>query len=181
MNDKWKRFKPLILSLAIIIVDQITKALIVKTIGEESIGWRSKNDFLWIVHVRNNAVAFSLGENAPIVLKYVLFVALPLVAMAVVCYLVVSKKYDKEFSTLERWCLAGILGGGCGNLIDRLFRSLRVVDFISVKFYGLFGLERFPTWNVADSAVVVSVILLLLSFIIKEIKGSKKNGRKEKD
>ena len=61
-------------------------------------------------------------------------------------------------------------------MIDRLFRSLRVVDFISVKFYGLFGLERFPTWNVADSAVVVSVILLLLSFIIKEIKGSKKNG-----
>ena len=61
-------------------------------------------------------------------------------------------------------------------MIDRLFRSLRVVDFVSVKFYGLFGLERFPTWNVADSAVVVSVILLLLSFIIKEIKGSKKNG-----
>ena len=61
-------------------------------------------------------------------------------------------------------------------MIDRIFRSLRVVDFISVKFYGLFGLERFPTWNVADSAVVVSVILLLLSFIIKEVKGSKKNG-----
>lgn len=176
MNDRWKRYKPLILSLFIIIVDQITKALIVKTIGEDSIGWRSKSDFLWIVHVRNNAVAFSLGENAPTILKYVLFVAFPLVVMGVVCYLIVSKRYQDEFSTLERWCLAGILGGGCGNLIDRLFRSLRVVDFISVKFFGLFGLERFPTWNVADSAVVVSVILLLLSFIIKEIKGSKKNG-----
>ena len=70
--------------------------------------------------------------------------------------------------------LAGILGGGMGNLIDRIFRQLRVVDWMSVKFYGLFGLERFPTWNVGDGCVVVSVILLLITMIVDEVKNSKK-------
>ena len=40
-----------------------------------------------------------------------------------------------------------------------------VLDFIDVKFWGLFGLERWPTFNVADSAVVVCGILLMLSLL----------------
>ncbi len=101
--------------------------------------------------------------------------------MAFVAYLVASHRGDGELTTFQRWCFAGIFGGGCGNIIDRLFRSLRVVDFISVKFYGLFGMERFPTWNVADSAVVISVILLIISLIVNEVRGKeKKDGRKEK-
>jgi signal peptidase II len=46
------------------------------------------------------------------------------------------------------------------------------VDFVSVKFYGLFGLERWPTFNVADSAVVVAGLALLVSFM-REGNGSK--------
>jgi signal peptidase II len=40
-----------------------------------------------------------------------------------------------------------------------------VVDFIDVKFFGLFGLERWPTFNLADSTLVVGGILLLASFL----------------
>lgn len=170
-----KRYLPFLLSLFVIALDQITKALIVRFIPEGTIGFTFLGDFLWIVHVRNNAVAFSLGENVPVALKYVFFVLLPLIIMGVVAFLIVSKKTDREFSYFQKWCLAGILGGGCGNLIDRIFRSLRVVDFISVKFYGLFGLERFPTWNVADSSVVVSVILLIITIIIDEVKEGRKD------
>ncbi len=174
MRDNKKRYLPFLLSLSIIAADQITKALVIKYIPENTIGASFFGDFLWIVHVRNNAVAFSLGENVPVALKYVLFVFLPLIIMAAVAYAVVSKRTDGEFSSFQKWCLAGILGGGLGNLVDRIFRSLRVVDFLSVKFYGLFGLERFPTWNVADSAVVISVGLLIISIIAAEI------GKKEK-
>ena len=67
----------------------------------------------------------------------------------------------------------GIVGGGFGNLIDRFFRAEGVVDFIDVKFYGLFGMERWPTFNVADSAVVVCGLLLVISFIITSVKESK--------
>lgn len=177
----FKRLKPFVLSALIIALDQISKAWVVNNIAENTIGYSFFSDFLWIAHVRNNAVAFSLGEDVPIALKYVFFVALPILIMAFVAYLVVSPRSDGEMTVFQKWCLAGIFGGGCGNIIDRIFRSLRVVDFISVKFYGLFGLERFPTWNVADSAVVISVVLIIISFVVNEIRGKEnKDGRKEK-
>lgn len=163
-----KRFRPFILSFLIIIIDQLTKAWIVKNIPEGTVGYSFFSDFLWIVHVRNNAVAFSLGESIPVVLKYILFVGLPLLIMAALVFLILSKRTDKDFNYFQKWCLAAIFGGGVGNLIDRMLRSLRVVDFISVKFYGLFGMERFPTWNVADSAVVVGVFLLVISIVVEE-------------
>ena len=75
----------------------------------------------------------------------------------------------------------GIVGGGLGNLIDRFFRAEGVVDFIDVKFYGLFGLERWPTFNVADSAVVVCGLILVISFIVTSVKESKNNENAEKE
>jgi signal peptidase II len=61
-----------------------------------------------------------------------------------------------------------------GNILDRMCRPDGVVDFVSVKFYGLLGFERWPTFNVADSSVVVSCILLLITIII----GSKNTQEK---
>ena len=74
----------------------------------------------------------------------------------------------REITTLQRWAIAGILGGGIGNLLDRLFRPGGVVDFIDVRFFGIFGLRRWPTFNVADSSVVVCGILLVLSLLLWE-------------
>jgi signal peptidase II len=71
-----------------------------------------------------------------------------------------------ELTRLQRWAIGGIIGGGAGNLIDRIFRPDGVVDFISVKFYGLFGFERWPTFNIADACVVISMFLFLFSIII---------------
>ncbi|HOX92234.1 MAG TPA: signal peptidase II, partial [Spirochaetales bacterium] len=65
--------------------------------------------------------------------------------------------------------LAGIIGGGMGNILDRIFRADGVVDFLSVKFYGLFGLERWPTFNVADATVVVCGILLAASTLFPKL------------
>ena len=85
----------------------------------------------------------------------------------VVVGLVISIYFrNKDFNQLQRWAIMGIVGGGLGNIIDRIFRSEGVIDFIDVKFYGLFGLQRWPTFNVADAAVVVCGILLFISFII---------------
>ena len=165
MNE---RTRPLLLSLGIIILDQITKQLVVLNIPENTIGFSCLGDFLRIIHVRNTAVAFSLGTDLDAGLKVVLFILLPLAVMFMLFYVIVSKKDIGKFTTVQRWCLAGILGGGCGNLIDRIFRSFRVVDFISNKFYGLLGLDRWPTYNIADSAVVVSVIILAVTIIFEK-------------
>ena len=90
--------------------------------------------------------------------------------MVLVLYCVVSTKTDKDFSVFQKLCLAAIAGGGIGNLIDRVFRQLRVVDWISTDMYGFLGFDRFPTYNIADASIVVSVCLILLSFLIGERK-----------
>ena len=162
---KSRRYLPFILSFSVIVLDQLTKAIIVHTIAENTVGARLLGDFLWICHVRNDAVAFSLGASLPEWVKYVFFVIFPIALMVVLSWAIVARRFDDELSSVERWCLAGIVGGGIGNLIDRVFRSLRVVDWISTDNYGWFGMDRFPTYNVADAAVVVSVILLIISIL----------------
>lgn len=167
-----KKYKPFILTLIIILLDQISKALVVAFIPENTILGEYLWGYLRIWHVRNDAIAFSVGSGAPLLFKYVFFVILPIAVMVLVAYMIISKKGEKEFSVLQHWLLAGILGGGIGNIIDRLFRHLRVVDFISTKMYGAFGMEWFPTYNIADASVVICGILLLLSFILEK-KGEK--------
>ena len=81
MIDK-KRYLPFLLTLSIIVVDQITKALIVRFIPEGSIGLSLFNGWLWICHVRNDAVAFSMGSGFPVFVKYVMFILLPILLMA---------------------------------------------------------------------------------------------------
>ena len=162
MLDKSK-FYPFTLAAAIIIADQITKAIIVKTVEPYTIGFEMFGDFLRIIHARNPGIAFSIGNTLPDAVRGVLFVIIPLIVLAgVVIYYFRSPEID----TPMRWCLAGVLGGGIGNLIDRIARPDGVVDFVDVKFYGLFGLQRWPTFNIADASVVVSGILLVISFLL---------------
>ena len=155
---------PFSLTALVIIVDQISKAFI-------AVNWPRPgtlikdvfdNGVLLIFHVRNKAIAFSLGDNVPQQFRLALFVIVPiLVLVSLIWYYF----YTVEFSRLQRWAVAGIIGGGLGNIIDRIFRKDGVVDFVSVKFYGIFGLERWPTFNVADSSVVICCIILLITMI----------------
>ncbi len=175
MNIEKKKLLPFILTFAIILADQITKFLVEFYIpldyanGRLGIGPAFLGDFLRIIRVYNTGVAFSLGDSWPLAVRRLSFGLVPLVVMVLV---VVVYFRNKDFSMLQRWAICGILGGGFGNLIDRFFRARGVVDFIDVKFYGLFGMERWPTFNVADSAVVVCGILLVVSFLIQIAKES---------
>ena len=161
------RTLPLILTGIIILVDQCYKAFIAANWPINSmIVDVFNNDFLQIYHVRNKAIAFSLGVGIPDTIKPALFVVLPLLVLGVLFWYYLK---SNDFTRMQRWAVAGILGGGMGNIIDRIFRSEGVVDFISVKLYGLFGWERWPTFNVADSSVVVCCILLFITIIIDSI------------
>ena len=163
IKDFKKKLLPFILTVVVIILDQLTKLLIVKNIQYGTIGAQFFGDFLRIVHISNTGVAFSVGASWSETARHLLFSLLPLIVIGVVIFVYFR---NDEFTYLQRWAITGIIGGGLGNLIDRFFRAEGVVDFIDVKFYGLFGLQRWPTFNVADSAVVVCGILLIISFII---------------
>ena len=159
---------PLSLALLVIILDQITKALIVANIPPYTIGAQFFGDFLRIIHVANKGVAFSLGAGWGQSLRQIVFSLMPLLVVIIVIRVYFR---NKDFTQLQRWTIMGIVGGGLGNIIDRIFRSEGVIDFIDVKFYGLFGLQRWPTFNVADAAVVVCGILLFASFVFTKKEG----------
>lgn len=163
---------PFLLTIALIVIDQISKALVMKHIPLNTIKYRFFGDFLYICHVRNTGAAFSLGAGSSVFLRVVVFIIFPAILMAFMCVLVASEK--SPLTNAQRWFVAGIAGGGIGTLIDRIFRfDEGVVDFISVKFYGIFGLERWPTFNISDSCVVVFVILFAISVIFSRDKEKK--------
>lgn len=175
MNKNLKsKLLPLTLALFVIFLDQITKTLVVKNIPLYTIGAEFFGDFLRIIHVSNTGVAFSVGATWSDIVRFASFVVVPVVVIILV-FIVYFR--NNEWSTLHRWAIMGIVGGGIGNLIDRAFRAEGVVDFIDVKFFGIFGLERWPTFNVADSAIIVFGILLAITFIIsmKKEKSSEKS------
>ena len=128
------------------------------------------SNFLRIIHVYNPGIAFSMGTGLSEGIRAILFSLIPLAVIIVV--LVVYFRSD-DFTPFQRWTIMGIIGGGLGNLFDRFFRSEGVVDFIDVKFYGLFGLERWPTFNIADAAVLICGIALIISFIVLTIRERK--------
>ena len=176
-----KKLAPLSLCGLVIVADQITKALVVAHIPRLSL-YDAENaiipvlgNYVRLIHVRNKAVAFSMGSSLPDNARALLFAVLPLlliIAMFVIYF------RNNEFTPLQRWSLCGILGGGLGNLIDRFFRPDGVVDFVDCYFWGLFGMERWPTFNVADSAVVVCGILLVISFVSQMVRESRE-GKSE--
>lgn len=163
---------PFLLTLVIIIADQITKMLVVayiEPVYERGFHIEIFGEVLRLIHARNPGIAFSLGANFPETVRRIAFTVFPLIVIAgLIAYYV---RHGEAFSGLERWSIAGIVGGGLGNLIDRVFRPAGVVDFVDVKFYGLFGLERWPTFNVADASVVVCGILLVASILVAEARG----------
>ena len=160
---------PFTLTMAIIILDQVTKFLIVKNWPQEGTLIKDvfENGFLQIYHVRNKVIAFSLGQNLPESLRPALFIILPLIVLGLIAWYYFKSPH---FTRLQQWALAGIIGGGLGNIIDRIFRPDGVVDFISVKFYGIFGWERWPTFNFADASVVICCLFLLVTMFFSSKK-----------
>ena len=161
---------PLVLTVIVFVLDQGSKLLIIKNIPPYTIGASFFGDFLRIIHVYNPGIAFSMGNGLPDTLRGLLFAIIPLVVLVVVLGIYFR---NDDFTNFQRWAVAGIIGGGLGNIYDRFFRSEGVVDFIDVKFYGLFGLERWPTFNIADAAVLICGFLLIISFIRAMIQESK--------
>jgi signal peptidase II len=169
------RALPFFLSLFIVIADQAVKFLVVKYLPLE--GPLAHEKFVQFWHIRNKAIAFSLGSSLPEAVRPALFIILPLLVLGLLLWYYFG---SEDFTVPQRWAVGGIIGGGIGNILDRLFRPDGVVDFISIKFYGFLGLERWPTFNIADASVVLSCLVFLVSIFMVPRAGDGPPQREEK-
>lgn len=146
-------------ALAVLIADQVTKALVVAMLGVgERVDVLGELVRLW--HVRNTGAAFSLFQFEG---SQVLFLIVTVVALGMVGW------FHRAFVGRSLWLqvvLGILLGGTIGNFIDRL-RFGYVTDFVSIGF----GDVRFPTWNVADAGITVGILLLVGYLVLLEPRG----------
>ena len=161
----WRRtmLRPLWLLFGVVAADQLLKAIIVAKVPlfyETGYILEVWGDFFRIIHVRNLGIVFSIGNNLPLLIRKILFVMLPVIVL-LFCFFTLY--LSNSITKLQRWCFSAILGGGLGNIIDRLFRENGVVDFLDFRFYGLFGMERWPTFNIADSCIVIGGIMVIVT------------------
>jgi signal peptidase II len=153
----------LLLSAAVVVADQLTKAWIAATypLGAEITvvpGW------FRLVHARNRGIAFGVfGASGPTV-QLVLLIVVALI-VAFIAWQLARAGGDG----LAGAGLALVLGGAVGNIIDRVLRG-DVIDFLDV-FVVVGGREHhWPAFNVADSAISVGACLVVLAEILAQLK-----------
>jgi signal peptidase II len=162
-RDIKSRLWPLTLSAGVIIADQIAKAIVLARVPRGR-GIAVIGDFFRLTLVQNTAIAFSIGRGIEADARRILFLLLPLAVIVLLfLYYILTRE---PLTTFQKWCFGALVGGGLGNYVDRIVRPAGVVDFLDIKFYGIFGMERWPTFNVADMTVVIAGILLFISFLI---------------
>lgn len=148
MSFRYKNVYLLWLSVLVILVDQITKQLVVRNLD-----WYETIPLiphLNLVHMKNTGAAFSMMAGAPPAFFVLLGTA---VSVGILWWL----RRNPHGQTLLAAALSLIMGGALGNVIDRVARG-HVVDF--VDFYV--GSWHFAAFNVADMAISLGTGLLLL-------------------
>ena len=148
------RLKLLLISLAIFVLDRLTKLWIVAHIPSgQDITILPR--FFKLTHVYNNGAAFSLFADTPSPDK----VRWMLIAFSIVAIVIVLGVLWKagRVVNVTSVALALILGGAVGNVYDRL-ASRYVIDFLAFNIFGY----HYPDFNVADSCIVIGACLLLL-------------------
>jgi signal peptidase II len=145
----------LALALIILIADQFTKLLI---LGAYQLGDSTTiTGFFNIVRTHNTGAAFSFLAAASGWQRW-LFTGIGVAATIFIVWLLRSHPGQKLFS----FSLACILGGAIGNVIDRLLHGY-VVDFLQFHWVGWY----FPAFNVADSAITIGAIGLILDELLR--------------
>lgn len=150
---KHKKVWLIILGICIILLDQITKVILI-----------GKNitvipNVLNFTYTENTGVAFGIGSN-----NLLFIIIVNIIVLGMIIKFIKEREEQVNFSILISLIL--ILSGGIGNLIDRIVRGY-VIDFIDINLFN------FPNFNIADISIsigIISLIFILCKSILKEKK-----------
>lgn len=152
-----------IIAVLIVVVDQLLKLLAVNTIKTgapvEILGGLVK-----FRYVENRGMAFGMLQDC----RWVFIIFTVIVVAGVIIYMIKTKPQSKFLLTT----LALILGGGIGNLIDRVFLGY-VVDYIQLSFFS-------PVCNFADYCITIGTVLLIIYILFFSPIDEKDNDKKIK-
>jgi signal peptidase II len=142
--------------LTIVVLDQVTKYLVRSQVPL----WEQREiipGFMNLVHVQNTGAAFGLLNNVDFPYKPAVMIAIAGLALVAIAVYATQLGFHERAA---RFGLAFILGGAVGNLLDRTLVG-HVVDFVDVYW----GTVHFWAFNVADAAITVGAILVILDML----------------
>ena len=152
-------FIALLISLSCAGCDQLSKHY-----AKSELRYRSAQSYLdntiRLQYAENSGVAFSLGAGLPRYLRTILFIIGPALCLIGLLVFIVWHRPHELSSLLG---LSMILGGGIGNLIDRLVHDGRVIDFLNL---GIGQTFRTAIFNLADAAITAGMVLLIVSALL---------------
>ncbi len=152
-----------IAAVLIVVIDQLLKLLVVNTIktggSVEILG-----GLVNFQYVENRGMAFGMLKDC----RWVFIIFTIIVVVGVIIYMIKTKPQSKFLLT----SLALILGGGVGNLIDRIFLGY-VVDYIQLSFFS-------PVCNFADYCITIGTVLLIIYILFFSPINEKDNNKKIK-
>jgi signal peptidase II len=159
-----------VVSVLMIVADQVTKILVVRNIRYMRESIDVIPGFLSFVHTLNPGAAIGLFGDLPVAIRLSIFGVFTVIAVGVIISFLWQLPRDDKFQSLT---LGLIFSGAIGNAIDRIHKQ-SVTDFIRVytEHPGLeawlrehVGTNEYPTFNIADSAIVVGVGLFLVRYL----------------
>ncbi len=154
MRNPWTG--PITIALLVLALDRWTKYLVIHHLPQGAT--LVVAPFLNLVQVRNAGGAFGVGNHGGYRSSF-FFIVVSIIAIVVIISLL---RRLPPRATLVRWSLGAVLGGGIGNLIDRLVYG-RVIDFLDFHI----AQYHWPAFNVADSFITVGLGLAIWGYYIK--------------
>lgn len=138
----------LICSAVLAVIDQIIKYFVLENL--RPVGYMSVADsFFSLVYVENRGIAFGMFQG-----MFWFFSVMTVVFIGIFIYMIVKKIFKGRLFYISS---ALIIGGGIGNLIDRVFRGY-VIDYLSFSFFS-------PVFNFADCCVTIGAVLMIISVV----------------
>ena len=162
-------FVAIIVVMLVLVFDMLTKYLLIgnliPNVGDQA---SFIEGFINFVHVQNDGASGGIlgGQTALLIV-----ITLVLLGVLVWYYLLKLKDQQNKYLTLLSVAMGMIFGGSLGNLYDRVIFGY-VRDFINFQFIN------FPVFNIADSAITIGVILLVIYFLCEYIFAVKKEKKR---
>ena len=156
MSGRHARGFHLLVAVGVLVLDRFTKWIVASRLSLHD-GINVIPDFFRIVHVENTGAAFGLFSESAYEWKLALLIMFSLLALIVVTVLLWK---NSHIVSATGTALSLILGGALGNLWDRVIAG-HVTDFLEFHI----GTYYWPSFNVADSAIVVGALLLVADIL----------------